>query len=147
MVLAIPFLAMKKKFGYYTVLTTSLATALIGFDGYFVRNSFEWLVGGIMSLESAKVPPEMNDIFSNAEKYVKRYFSNFKNDIKKGGIFISGASPTISECIITGNSAEHGGAISRSPGLFGYRPDSRPRNGKTGRPTPGPTRQGMANYH
>ncbi len=50
MIIAIPFLAMKKKFGYYTVLTTSLATALIGFDGYFVRNSFEWLVGGIMSL-------------------------------------------------------------------------------------------------
>jgi hypothetical protein len=50
MIIAIPFLAMKKKFGYYTVLATALATALIGFDGYFVRNSFEWLVGGIMSL-------------------------------------------------------------------------------------------------
>jgi hypothetical protein len=50
MILAIPFLAMKKKFGYYTVLTTALATALIGFNGYIVRNSFEWLVGGIMSL-------------------------------------------------------------------------------------------------
>lgn len=50
MVIAIPFLAMKKKFGYYTVLFTSLATALIGFDGFFVRSSFEWLVGGIMSL-------------------------------------------------------------------------------------------------
>ncbi len=50
MIIAIPFLAMKKKFGYYTVLTTALATALIGFDGYFVRNSFEWLVGGLMSL-------------------------------------------------------------------------------------------------
>lgn len=50
MVLAIPFLAMKKKFGYYMVLTTALATALIGFDGYFVRNSFEWFIGGVMSL-------------------------------------------------------------------------------------------------
>ncbi|MCP5061660.1 MAG: hypothetical protein GY936_04245 [Ignavibacteriae bacterium] len=50
MVLAIPFLAMKKKFGYYTVLFTALATALIGFDGYFVRSSFEWFVGGVMSL-------------------------------------------------------------------------------------------------
>jgi hypothetical protein len=50
MVLAIPFLAMKKKFGYYMVLTTALATALIGFDGYFVRSSFEWFVGGVMSL-------------------------------------------------------------------------------------------------
>jgi hypothetical protein len=50
MIIAIPFLAMKKKFGYYLVLTTALATALIGFDGYFVRESFEWFVGGIMSL-------------------------------------------------------------------------------------------------
>ncbi len=50
MVLAIPFLAMRSKFGYYTVLATALATALIGFNGYFVRNSFEWAVGGFMSL-------------------------------------------------------------------------------------------------
>ena len=50
MVLAIPFLAMKKKVGYYIVLATSLATALIGFDGYIVRHSFEWMVGGLMSL-------------------------------------------------------------------------------------------------
>jgi len=50
MIISIPFLAMKKKFGYYTVLTTALATALIGFDGYFVRSSFEWFVGGMMSL-------------------------------------------------------------------------------------------------
>ena len=50
MIIAIPFLAMKKKFGYYTVLFTALATALIGFDGYFVRSSFEWFVGGVMSL-------------------------------------------------------------------------------------------------
>lgn len=49
MILAIPFLAMKKKFGYYTVLATALATALVGVDGYIVRHSFEWLVGGIMS--------------------------------------------------------------------------------------------------
>ncbi|KAA3614144.1 MAG: hypothetical protein D8M58_18290 [Calditrichaeota bacterium] len=50
MILSIPFLAMRKKFGYYTVLATALATALIGFDGYFVRHSFEWAVGGLMSL-------------------------------------------------------------------------------------------------
>lgn len=50
MILAIPFLAMKKKIGYYTVLGTALATALIGFDGYIVRHSFEWGVGGVMSL-------------------------------------------------------------------------------------------------
>jgi len=50
MILAIPFLAMKKKFGYYSVLGTALATALIGFQGYIVRGSFEWAVGGFMSL-------------------------------------------------------------------------------------------------
>ena len=50
MVLAIPFLAMKKKFGYYTILGTSLATALIGFQGLIVRGSFEWGVGGVLSL-------------------------------------------------------------------------------------------------
>lgn len=50
MILAIPFLAMKKKIGYYTVLATALATGLIGIDGYIVRHSFEWMVGGIMSL-------------------------------------------------------------------------------------------------
>ncbi len=49
MILAIPFLALKKKIGYYMVLTTALATALIGLDGFIVRSSFEWLVGGIMS--------------------------------------------------------------------------------------------------
>jgi len=50
MILAIPFLALKKKFGYYTILGTSLATALIGFQGYIVRHSFEWGVGGLLSL-------------------------------------------------------------------------------------------------
>ncbi|MEA3288168.1 MAG: hypothetical protein U9Q77_12445 [Candidatus Marinimicrobia bacterium] len=50
MILAIPFLAMKKKIGYYMVTGTALATALIGFNGYIVRDSFEWAVGGFMSL-------------------------------------------------------------------------------------------------
>ena len=50
MVIAIPFLAMKKKIGYYIVSSTALATALIGFNGYIVRDSFEWAVGGVMSL-------------------------------------------------------------------------------------------------
>jgi len=49
MVIAIPFLAMKKKVGYYIVLATALATALIGFDGFLVRDSKEWLIGGVMS--------------------------------------------------------------------------------------------------
>ena len=50
MILAIPFLALKKKFGYYVILGTSLATALIGFQGYIIRHSFEWGVGGLLSL-------------------------------------------------------------------------------------------------
>ncbi len=50
MILAIPFLAMKKKFAYYMVLTTAFATAMMGFYVYFVRSSFEWFVGGILSL-------------------------------------------------------------------------------------------------
>ena len=49
MVIAIPFLAMKNKIGYYIVSVTALATALIGFDGFIVRHSFEWMVGGLMS--------------------------------------------------------------------------------------------------
>lgn len=49
MVLAIPFLALKKKVGYYIVSTAALATALIGLDGFIVRHSFEWMVGGVMS--------------------------------------------------------------------------------------------------
>ncbi len=50
MIAAVPFLALRKKFGYYTILGTSLATALIGFQGYIVRHSFEWGVGGLLSL-------------------------------------------------------------------------------------------------
>ncbi len=50
MILAIPFLALRKKFGYYIVLGTALATALIGFQIYIVRHSFEWMVGGLLSL-------------------------------------------------------------------------------------------------
>ncbi len=49
MVFAIPFLALKKKAGYYIVSTAALATALIGLDGFIVRHSHEWLIGGVMS--------------------------------------------------------------------------------------------------
>ena len=49
MILAIPFLALKKKAGYYLVSTAALATALIGLDGFIVRHSHEWLIGGVMS--------------------------------------------------------------------------------------------------
>ncbi len=50
MIISIPFLAMKHKIGYYIVSATALATSLIGFNGYIVRDSFEWAVGGVMSL-------------------------------------------------------------------------------------------------
>jgi len=49
-VLAVPFLWLRKPFAYYMVVSVSLATAIAGFNGYFVRNSFEWGVGGMMSL-------------------------------------------------------------------------------------------------
>ncbi|MBW1814494.1 MAG: hypothetical protein JRJ39_12730 [Deltaproteobacteria bacterium] len=70
MVLAIPFLAMKNKFGYYTVLGTSLATALIGFQGYIIRSSFEWAVGGFLSLALLGVflLPVFKNLFIAEEK-------------------------------------------------------------------------------
>jgi len=49
-VLAVPFLWLRKPFAYYMVLAVSLATATAGINGYIVRNSFEWGVGGMMSL-------------------------------------------------------------------------------------------------
>jgi len=70
MVLAIPFLAMKNKFGYYTVLGTALATTLIGFQGYIIRNSFEWAVGGFMSLALLVIflIPAFKNLFIAEEK-------------------------------------------------------------------------------
>ncbi len=70
MIIAIPFLAMKKKIGYYMVLTTALATALIGFDGYFVRESFEWFIGGVMSLVLLIIflLPIFRDVFLKKEE-------------------------------------------------------------------------------
>ncbi len=50
LVLAIPFMAMKKKVGWYMATTAALATAASSFQGYFVRHSFEWLQGGFLSL-------------------------------------------------------------------------------------------------
>jgi len=49
-VLSVPFLWLRKKIGYYTVISVSLATGLVGLNGYWVRSSFEWGVGGAMSL-------------------------------------------------------------------------------------------------
>ena len=50
LVLAIPFMAMKKKVGWYMATTAALATAASSFQGYFVRHSIEWLQGGFLSL-------------------------------------------------------------------------------------------------
>ncbi len=50
LVLAIPFMAMKKKVGWYMATTAALATAASSFQGYFVRHSVEWLQGGFLSL-------------------------------------------------------------------------------------------------
>ncbi len=49
-VFSVPFLWLRKKFGYYIVMTAALATGLIGFNGWYVRHSFEWGVGGGMSI-------------------------------------------------------------------------------------------------
>ena len=43
-----------------------------------------------MGIDSAIVPPEMEPLFAQAEEYVKKYFSQKVEDIKQGGIFISG---------------------------------------------------------
>jgi len=69
MILAIPFLALKNKFGYYTILGTSLATALVGFQGYIVRHSFEWGVGGMLSLAlfALFLIPVFKDMFIKEE--------------------------------------------------------------------------------
>jgi len=50
LILAIPFLAMKNKFGWYMATTAALATAASSFQGFFVRHSTEWLQGGFLSL-------------------------------------------------------------------------------------------------
>ena len=50
LILAIPFLAMKNKIGWYMATTAALATAAASFQGFFVRHSTEWLQGGFLSL-------------------------------------------------------------------------------------------------
>lgn len=49
MLLAIPFMAMRKKVGWYMAVTGALATACASYQGYFVRHSHEWLQGGFLS--------------------------------------------------------------------------------------------------
>ena len=49
LIIAIPLMAMKKKAGWYIATSTALATAFVSIQGFFVRNSTEWLQGGILS--------------------------------------------------------------------------------------------------
>jgi len=50
LIIAIPLMAMKKKAGWYIASSTALATAFVSVQGFFVRNSTEWLQGGMLSL-------------------------------------------------------------------------------------------------
>ena len=50
LIIAIPMMAMKKKAGWYIATSTALATAFVSVQGFVVRNSMEWLQGGMLSL-------------------------------------------------------------------------------------------------
>jgi hypothetical protein len=50
LMISIPLMAMKNKTGWYIATTAALATAVVSFQGFLVRSSFEWLQGGILSL-------------------------------------------------------------------------------------------------
>lgn len=49
MILAIPFMFMKKRIGWYMATGAAIATAVASFQGYIVRHSFEWGQGCAMS--------------------------------------------------------------------------------------------------
>lgn len=49
LIVSIPLMAMKNKVGWYMATMTALATAVVSFQGFIVRSSFEWLQGGILS--------------------------------------------------------------------------------------------------
>ena len=49
LIISIPLMAMKKKAGWYLATGTTLATAIVSFQGFFVRHSTEWLQGGMLS--------------------------------------------------------------------------------------------------
>lgn len=49
LIIAIPLMALKKKSGWYIATSTALATAVVSFQGFFVRHSMEWMQGGILS--------------------------------------------------------------------------------------------------
>ena len=49
LIVSIPLMAMKNKTGWYIATATALATAVVSFQGFIVRNSTEWLQGGLLS--------------------------------------------------------------------------------------------------
>jgi len=50
MVFLIPFVFLRKKWAYNGMVMATLFSAVASFQNFFVRNSFEWAIGGIMSL-------------------------------------------------------------------------------------------------
>ncbi len=50
MVFLIPFVFLRKKWAYNALLMSTVLSAIATFQNYFVRGSFEWAIGGIMSL-------------------------------------------------------------------------------------------------
>ena len=50
LLISIPLMAMKKKSGWYIATSTALGTAIVSFQGFFVRHSMEWMQGGMLSL-------------------------------------------------------------------------------------------------
>ncbi|MEN8173345.1 MAG: hypothetical protein ABFS03_10750 [Chloroflexota bacterium] len=49
LIVSIPMMALKKKAGWYIATSTALATAFVSIQGFVVRNSMEWLQGGMLS--------------------------------------------------------------------------------------------------
>lgn len=50
LIVSIPFMAMKKKVGWYIASSVTLATVVVSMQGFVVRHSMEWLQGGMLSL-------------------------------------------------------------------------------------------------
>jgi len=49
MMFMVPFVFMRKKWAYNTLVTVTLFSAVATYWNYFVRGSFEWVIGGTMS--------------------------------------------------------------------------------------------------
>ncbi len=50
MVFLLPFVFLRKRWAYNALLMATLFSAIATFQNYFVRGSFEWAIGGLMSL-------------------------------------------------------------------------------------------------